>query len=307
MCIAILNEPNNVIDYLTLQNCWDNNQDGAGMLYIENNKLKTYKEMNSFKKFYDTYLRIREADMSKKIVLHFRISTHGKIDVTNCHPFLVNKNLGFVHNGIISGLPYSNDYSDTYMFNRHILQNMPNDFLQHKGILTLIEEFISYSKLVFLDKQNNSTIIGEEKGIWDGGNWYSNSTYKYSDYYDVGGQKVSKKSKNKTSVFYNGTGREFDLLPKTTPAHLGGTYSNGVTRTFSDNEDWDIDYSTSVTRDAEAYEEEEYCECCQELADVVRFSQTYRVYCCRSCWNEFVPDSDGVWEDKVNPITFGVV
>jgi hypothetical protein len=304
MCIAILNEPNKVIDFLTLQNCWDNNRDGAGMLYIEDNKLKTYKEMTSFKKFYDKYLKAREADMSKKIVLHFRISTHGKVDKTNCHPFLVDNKLGFVHNGIITGLPYSNDYSDTYMFNRHILQNMPNDFLQHKGICTLIEEFISYSKLIFLDEENNSTIIGEEKGFWDDGNWYSNSTYKYSDYYDVGGKKVAKKGNNQTSVFDSGSLSKHKYgaswLPKTTPTYLGGTYSNGVTRTFSDNEDWDTDYSTKEARNAEVFQEEDSCECCRNLADTVKFSQTYRIYCCKDCWNEYVSDSEGVWNGEVD-------
>lgn len=305
MCIAILNEPNKVIDFLTLQNCWDNNRDGAGMLYIEDDKLKIFKEMTSFKNFYDTYLKVREADMSKKIVLHFRIATHGQVDRANCHPFLVNKRLGFVHNGIISGLPYSSDYSDTYMFNKHILQKMPNGFLQHKGICTLMEEFISYSKLIFLDDKNNSTIIGEEKGDWDDGNWYSNTTYKYSDYYDVGGKKVAKKSKKQNSVFDSGSLSKHNYgaswLPKTSPTYLGGSYSNGVTRSFSDNEDWDIDYPTEQeTRDVSIYEADDSCECCRNLTHHLKFSQTYRVYCCVSCWNEFVSDSEGIWNGELD-------
>jgi hypothetical protein len=296
MCIAILNEPNKVIDYITLQNCWDNNRDGAGMLYIENGKLKVHKEMDSFKNFYDAYLKARENDMTKKIVLHFRISTHGKVNKTNCHPFLVNNDLGFVHNGIISGLPYSADYSDTFMFNKHILKKMPNGFLTHSGIVTMMEEFISYSKLIFLDAQNNSKIVNEEKGLWDDGNWYSNTTYKDLGYYDMGGKKVFKSD----SVFDSGSlnnhkyGKSW--IPQTSPTYLGGSYKNGVTHSFSDNDDWDLDYSNQQAREVEVFEEDDSCECCRNYSETLKFSQTYRVYCCKECWNEFVSDSEGVWD-----------
>lgn len=306
MCIAILNEPNKVIDYNTLQTCWNSNRDGAGMLYIQDGKLKVHKEMDSFNKFYDAYLRIRQNDLTKKIVLHFRISTHGKVNKTNCHPFLVNDDLGFVHNGIISGLPYSGDYSDTFMFNKHILKNMPKDFLAHKGIISMMEDFISYSKLVFLDAENNSTIVNEEKGIWDDGNWFSNGTYKDYGYYDVGGQKVFKSDSFFGSSSLNNHKHGKSWQPKTSSTYLGGTYSNGVTRTFSDNDDWDTDYSTKQTRDVEPFEDDETCECCRNLSDTLKFSQTYRIYCCHKCWNDFVSDAEGVWNGQLNVDEIGL-
>lgn len=305
MCIAILNEAKKTIDFATLQTCWNNNRDGAGMLWTENGVLFSHKEMGNFNKFYDKYLSIREKNEDTKIVLHFRISTHGKVNKTNCHPFKVNNELGFVHNGIISGIPYSNDYSDTYMFNKHILQNMPSDFLNHKGILTLIEEFISYSKLVFLNANNEYTIIGEDKGVWDDGNWFSNSTYKDYGYYDVGGKKVYK---GKTDIFddepvrYGNYGqswgsnshKSFKGWDKVSKMDSSASYSQGITRSYADNHSDFFDTKPEQKPIADwRFQKEEYCECCQNLSPILKFSETYKIYCCTGCWNEFVSDSEG--------------
>ena len=46
MCIAILNTAN-LIDKNTLKTCWNNNNDGAGLLYPERNKVHVFKELKS--------------------------------------------------------------------------------------------------------------------------------------------------------------------------------------------------------------------------------------------------------------------
>ncbi len=49
MCIAILNTKQTTLKKQLLRNCWENNGDGAGILYINNdNKLEFFKEMNNF-------------------------------------------------------------------------------------------------------------------------------------------------------------------------------------------------------------------------------------------------------------------
>jgi hypothetical protein len=301
MCIAILNNENNVIDFNTLQTCWNNNRDGAGMLYIQDGVLKTYKQMDSFNKFYDAYLKARNNDMSKKIVLHFRISTHGKVNKTNCHPFLVNQNLGFVHNGIICGVGYSKDFSDTYLFNKDVLKKMPIDFLQYDAIVKLLEGFIDYSKLIFLDKDNNSTIVNEARGVWDNGNWYSNTTYKDYGYYDVGGKSVLKAGVTPRSYDYDYYDSLKDSKPKIAATYSGGSYSRGITRSYSDNEDWEF-----PTIKNDYYEEDETCECCRTVADTTKFSSTYRIYTCHECWNEYISETEGTWDGKISSENVGV-
>jgi hypothetical protein len=76
-----------------------------------------------------------------------------------------------------TGLPQSNEFSDTYLFNQLILQKLPKDFTRNEAITNLIAQYIDYSKLIFLDSADNWTIINEDLGEWNGDNWYSNKSY----------------------------------------------------------------------------------------------------------------------------------
>ena len=197
MCIAILNTKQTTLSKETLRNCWENNGDGAGILYIgTNNKLSVFKEMVSFDSFYSNYIDIKKKHGKRNMVLHFRISTHGRVNETNCHPFLVSDDVGFVHNGMIYDVPNSTEYSDTYMFNETILKNLKDGFEHQETVLDMLETFIgSGSKLIFLNKDNHYAIVNEKAGHWNMGCWFSNSSYKQvNTYVDYGGIKKSKSS-----------------------------------------------------------------------------------------------------------------
>ena len=177
MCIAIMKSENKKINKKTLQRCYDANPDGAGFMYAKDKKLTVKKGYFTFKDFYKEY----KPHEDKQVLLHFRIKTHGPIDKNNCHPFLVNSGLGFIHNGIISGYG-NNKKSDTIEFNEAILQKIVakhgNNSLFDDPMVELIENVIGYSKLVFLDRHGNYKIMNENKGSWDNGIWYSNTSYK---------------------------------------------------------------------------------------------------------------------------------
>jgi hypothetical protein len=64
------------------------------------------------------------------------------------------------------------------LFNKFILQKLPANFLDRKGITELIRGYIDSSKLVFLHSTGRYDIINERLGHWSDGNWYSNKTYK---------------------------------------------------------------------------------------------------------------------------------
>ena len=180
MCIAILNTAE-AIDEQILINCYEGNRDGQGLIYAENGQLKIYKTLD-LKEFLNTYYEVRK-QIKTPIVIHFRMATHGNIDLENCHPFKVNKNLAFVHNGIIANYGNGN-YSDTYCYNEKRLKTLQNNFLKSRFIREFIaEEIGSYNKLIFMDNHSNYTIVNEEVGIWENDNWYSNSGYKYSSNY----------------------------------------------------------------------------------------------------------------------------
>ena len=184
MCIAIYKPSKKTISKDILKRCYDSNPDGAGFMYADKKELKVHKGFFEFDKFYQAY----QEHQAKKCVIHFRIKTHGKVDETNCHPFLINPTLGFVHNGIISG--FGNDtYSDTIQFNEAILQKLVGKWgnlsLFQDPIVNLIERSIGWSKLIMLDRHGNHKIFNEEKGEWNDGVWYSNSSYKPAPKYPI--------------------------------------------------------------------------------------------------------------------------
>ena len=177
MCIAIMKSENKKINKATLKRCYDANPDGAGFMFADNKKLNVQKGYFTFKDFYKEY----KPHENKQVLLHFRIKTHGPIDKANCHPFLVNSGLGFIHNGIISGYG-DNKESDTIQFNNSILKKIVakhgNNSLFDDPMVELIENVIGYSKLVFLDRHGNYKIMNEDKGSWHDGVWYSNNSWK---------------------------------------------------------------------------------------------------------------------------------
>jgi glutamine amidotransferase len=193
MCIIASIPSQSIIEKSTLKRCWENNPHGGGFMYTDGKKVQVVKEMSSFKRYWKEFLRLREEFPQSTFVCHFRISTHGKINEDNCHPFLVNDKLGFVHNGIIRNAPISSDYSDTYMFNETILKNLPNNFQSNLAIMSLVREYIgSGSKLCFLSNDNKVTYVNKEAGQFDNnGVWFSNGGYKEFKYYDAGGTKVT--------------------------------------------------------------------------------------------------------------------
>jgi glutamine amidotransferase len=180
MCIIAIQPKGKKISDNILRNCWDNNNDGAGIMYAIDGKIIVHKELTSFDRFMKYKKSLDLLDMN--IVFHFRISTSGKVDSNNIHPFKVNKELYFCHNGILNiEVPNDSLINDTQIYNNGILKNLPKGFEYNSGIMNLIRFSIgAKNKFVFLDNKGDFFIINEEAGTWDGEIWYSNSTYEYS-------------------------------------------------------------------------------------------------------------------------------
>ncbi len=182
MCIAIYLPKNNRLDLKTLWNCAENNPDGFGYAYFHNGIkiIKNVKITNSvLKEFIDT----RERYIDTDFILHFRIATTGKISMLTTHPFAVNRNIVFCHNGILSdfskNLTLASPRSDTMEFNRLILQQLPPDFMKYECYKYLLDEAIGYSnKMIFLNSDGEHWILNELQGEKVGDVWFSNSTFK---------------------------------------------------------------------------------------------------------------------------------
>lgn len=154
-------------------------------MFSVNGKLIIEKGFFGFRVFYKRFRLLEKKYPNSNFVLHFRISTSGGIPRQyTCHPFNVHEKLGFVHNGIFSGLG-TTSMSDTQIFNRDILQKLPPNFLNITKAQEHISDYVvtSLSKIVFMDNIGKYTIVNEKKGIWEDGIWYSNYGYLPATYY----------------------------------------------------------------------------------------------------------------------------
>lgn len=187
MCIAIYKPAKIELSEETLQNCWDNNDDGAGYMFSWNNELVIRKGFFSFDDFYSMYKIDSEDNPESNFVLHFRISTSGNIDKRNTHPHRITKDLALVHNGVLSiDVPNGSPFSDTILFSK-VLSSLPRGWNKNHGIIFLVEEYLgSRNKIVLMNNKGKVFIINENAGKWDNGCWFSNNSYHYSRTYSCG-------------------------------------------------------------------------------------------------------------------------
>ena len=166
MCIAIYKNQGVELYEDTLKNCWESNSDGAGFMYADKGKLHIEKGFFTFQDFMEAY----DEHKYKQAVLHFRIRTHGNIDYDNCHPYSVDDNLAFVHNGTISIDETDKSKSDTWHFNEEILKPIRKRykaFFKDGVYDQLLDKFIGWSKLIFLNSKGEFKIINEKAGEWN--------------------------------------------------------------------------------------------------------------------------------------------
>ena len=203
MCIIVSKEKNiKIPSKQTLKNCFDNNSDGAGLMYTNKNKVIIEKGFMDFENFYNRVLELdKKLNLTKKsLVMHFRIGTSGKNDKATCHPFPVTNDfnelraekiktdLAMVHNGVISSFVYGDTLSDTQNFVKDFvscLYDLNKNFLKNKNSKKLLDKACNNTKLAFLSSDDYIYYFGDFVKDNDGVK-YSNSTYSYSykDYYN---------------------------------------------------------------------------------------------------------------------------
>lgn len=188
MCIAIFKPENLTITKDTLLNCYSHNDDGCGYAFVKeypNGKNKVIvKKFMDVDKFVKAYKKDEEKYIGSPFIVHFRATSAGLTNLDNCHPFSVNDDQAFIHNGTIYSVPKHAEKSDTAILNETVLQKLPKQWYKNEGIVYLLQDFIgttksySHNKLVFLNSDKSFLIINDKSGIWDQGIWWSNSDYK---------------------------------------------------------------------------------------------------------------------------------
>lgn len=175
MCIAIVKPIDKTISEETLKTCFTNNKDGCGFAYCKDGTVY----MNKYMKFEDFIKDYKSLEATSPMLIHFRIATHGGVNIENTHPFKLNNKMALIHNGIISGYGDKGEgKSDTRDFIDKVIGNISHKMWKNPSFIKLVGDAIGYSKLGILDKDGNYYIVNEHKGEWNDGVWYSNSSYK---------------------------------------------------------------------------------------------------------------------------------
>lgn len=176
------------------------NRDGYGIMYVKNGSVVVRKTM-SFDEICSIYNDVYEKySKDSPIVLHFRLATAGNVDAYTAHPYFINKDVAFCHNGVISGVGYDKHKSDTMLYSDKVLKGVAaktgEKFFLNKSIMALIEKDIGYNKFVFLNKHGEIGFANEKNGTWDDGVWFSNCGYKpYKSF-----TRIVKKTSEKPAI-----------------------------------------------------------------------------------------------------------
>lgn len=233
MCIIVSKEKGvNLPSKEILKRCFDYNNDGAGLMFVDKGRVNIVKGFMTFKGFYEYLTKLDKVYnlKEKALVMHFRISTAGNVDSGNCHPYPVSfkkgdlrstciqTHLGMAHNGIINMYSRGDgDLNDTQTFIQKVvmpLYTLNKEFYKNESIMNMLDDFAG-SKLCFLDSNENIYYVG--KFIEDDGVMYSNTSYMpytyyptaygcydsyYDDYYDeyYYGKTYDKKTKKNNST-----------------------------------------------------------------------------------------------------------
>ena len=192
MCLAVLQKIGaESLEDKVLINAYNNNSDGSGIAYVDEKSKIQVRKFRELDTFVDQYQQLhKKYGDSSPFMIHNRIGTHGTSDGNyNVHPFWVNEDLVFCHNGVINNVKGHKKMSDTQVFNRDLLQKLPNLWIKNVATLQLISEFIGNSKLIFLSSNRTFKIINKQLGHWEGKTWFSNHSYE-SNVFDYGGSST---------------------------------------------------------------------------------------------------------------------
>lgn len=170
---AFLNTPGLIDDVYT------NNPDGVGVMHSDGRKLYAGKFLPKNSTEVRQFIESLPND-DRDVALHFRMKTHGLIDMENCHPYRVNHDTWLAHNGVLhTGNATCPDKSDTWHFINDYLSTVPTDTLHNPQFLRLVGEFIKNNRFAIMSADGRLSVVNREQGIEVEGIWFSN-TYAWS-------------------------------------------------------------------------------------------------------------------------------
>ena len=179
-----------------LQNMWNANRDGAGLMYAKDGAVHIEKGFMKYEAFRDELERLDKKYGLKglPLIMHFRITTHGGTKPENTHPFPITDSVGVLkklrstarvgmaHNGVINIHPREG-ISDTMEYTISQLAPLSRAipaFYKNADAMKLVANAIGTSKMAFMDGKGEIYTIGSF--VEEGGMRYSNRSFETPKY-----------------------------------------------------------------------------------------------------------------------------
>ena len=181
MCILVHQPAGTTISEAMLKDFFDHNPDGFGAMFSVDNKIEVIKTLACEEEVIKIY---NEHVAGKEAIIHFRMKTHGDIDLNNCHPYRVTDDIWLAHNGILSeGNPVDKTKSDTWHYIEYILRpalTAQPELLDNQDFIEYLGSMIgSSNKFGLLRNDGKVFIVNKEDGVEHEGLWLSN-TYAWT-------------------------------------------------------------------------------------------------------------------------------
>lgn len=193
MCIILTCESGVRPDYRLVDDCFYQNPDGAGIMWVSDGKVVLAKGYTDPLSLMDA---IEDVPLDSPLVIHMRIATSGGVSLGTCHPFPITRNINelhapdaecdaaIAHNGIIRGMPTDEDagISDTVSFVMRLAEHWHGK--ASKGIRKRIRRDAPGNRFAILTKDGTVTRIGDGWETVVDGIKASNWTWSFGTYYN---------------------------------------------------------------------------------------------------------------------------
>lgn len=218
MCLLISHPADTQFDFSDIEDFYSYNKDGIGIMYSDSGVLRVVKLLP--KDALEAHTFYLEHAAGRDCVIHFRMKTHGDIDLENCHPYKVYGDgstmpVYMAHNGVLhTGNAADKSMSDTWHYIKDYIIPLTEDrpeLLFDDTFVELLEAHIgSGNKFIFMNSEGQTSIVNRAAFVEHKGALLSN-TYAWSAFLHGHGDKWSKAySGSFRSGFLHGYGDKYD-------------------------------------------------------------------------------------------------
>lgn len=187
MCIIVHKAKGVKLDEIVYRNCYNRNDHGVGIAFVDDGQLKVIKGMMGFDEMY----AIVKANEERELLIHYRVMSKGAISEENCHPFVIPPGMhdqysfALMHNGTLNWRS-TDQKSDTHFFVEDALGPLLDRdpyFFDYPFCRRMMEHFIgSNNKFAIMrcnsqTKESNVYIVNAKEGIYYEGCWFSNMSF----------------------------------------------------------------------------------------------------------------------------------